>query len=144
MGAHAHDPVDVPATAGGYTNAVEVPADHRLLFISGQIPETADGQVPTDPEEQCRLIWQHIESCLRSADMSLTELIKVTTFLSSRDLASVNTAVRQEVLGTHAPALTVVVSEIFASRWKLEIEAVAAAPGPGHGLGAMARADHTE
>ncbi|WP_453984027.1 RidA family protein [Brevibacterium casei] len=122
-----HDPTEVPAAVGGYTNALEVPAGHRLLFISGQIPETPDGEVPDGVEDQCRLIWQHIVSCLRSADMAVTDLVKVTTFLSNRDVAAANTQVRREFLGDHRPALTVIVTGIFDPRWKLEIEAVAAA-----------------
>jgi 2-iminobutanoate/2-iminopropanoate deaminase len=66
--------------------------------------------VPEGAEDQCRLIWEHIVACLRSAGMGVADLVKVTTFLSSRDIAPVNTTV------------------IFDSRWKLEIEAVAAAP----------------
>jgi 2-iminobutanoate/2-iminopropanoate deaminase len=124
----SHDPIDVPVAIGGYTNAIEVAPGHRLLFISGQIPETAGGVVPEGAEDQCRLIWQHIVACLRSAGMGITDLVKVTTFLSSRDIAPVNTMVRQEVLGEHRPALTVVVAEIFDSKWTLEIEVVAAAP----------------
>lgn len=123
-----HDPADVPAAHGGYTNAIEVSGAERFLFVSGQIPETADGEVPEDVEAQCRLIWHHITSCLELAGMGRTDIVKVTTFLSSRDIASVNTAVRQDVLGEHWPALTVIVTEIFDSKWKLEIEAVAASP----------------
>jgi 2-iminobutanoate/2-iminopropanoate deaminase len=124
----SHDHVDVPAAIGGYTNAMEVGPGQRLLFISGQIPETPSGVVPEGAEDQCRLIWEHIVACLRSAGMGVADLVKVTTFLSSRDIAPVNTTVRQEVLGEHRPALTVIVAKIFDSRWKLEIEAVAAAP----------------
>jgi 2-iminobutanoate/2-iminopropanoate deaminase len=118
----------MPAAIGGYTNAIEVGPGQRLLFISGQIPETPAGVVPAGAEDQCRVIWDHIVACLRSAEMGVTDLVNVTTFLSSRDIAPVNTTVRQEVLGEHRPALTVVVAEIFDSKWKLEIEAVAAAP----------------
>jgi 2-iminobutanoate/2-iminopropanoate deaminase len=123
-----HDPAGVPAAIGGYTNALEVAPGCRLLYVSGQIPETPDGDVPDDAEAQCWQVWRHIASCLASAEMVLTDLVKVTTFLSSRDLATINTAVRQEVLGDHRPALTVVIAEIFDPRWLLEIEAVAAAP----------------
>lgn len=123
-----HDPIDVPAALGGYANALEVGSDHRLLFISGQIPETPDGLVPDDPEDQCRLVWSHVVSCLRSADMEVTDLVKVTTYLSDRALADVNTAVRREVLGEHRPALTVVLAGILDTGWKLEVEAIAAAP----------------
>jgi enamine deaminase RidA (YjgF/YER057c/UK114 family) len=123
-----HDPDDVPTALGGYTNALEIPGGHRLLFVSGQIPETSVGKVPDNATEQARLIWRHITSCLTSASMSVTDLVQVRTYLSSRDLAAINTAVRNEALGDHRPALTVVIAEIFDPRWLLEIETVAAAP----------------
>ncbi len=123
-----HDPIDVPAALGGYANALEIGSDHRLLFVSGQLPETPDGLVPDDPEDQCRIVWSHVTSCLRSAGMEVSDLVKVTTYLSDRSLAEVNTAVRREVLGDHRPALTVVVAEILDPRWRLQVEAVAAAP----------------
>ena len=48
-------------------------------------------------------------------------------FLSSREFAMPNRVIRQEVLGSHSPALTVIIAGIFDERWLLEIEAVAAA-----------------
>lgn len=121
------DPAAVPATSGGYVNAVAVEAASRLLFISGQIPQTRDGHVPGDAEEQCRLIWAQITAVLTEAGMTVANLVKVTTFLSDRAHAATNTAVRSEVLGDHQPALTVIVTEIFDSAWLIEIEAIAAA-----------------
>jgi enamine deaminase RidA (YjgF/YER057c/UK114 family) len=59
--------------------------------------------------------------------MEVRNLVKVTTFLSDRRYAATNTAVRQWVLGDHEPALTVIITGIFDSRWLLEIEAIAAA-----------------
>jgi hypothetical protein len=38
-----------------------------------------------------------------------------------------NREIRQEVLGSHAPALTVIITGIFDEKWLLEIEATAAA-----------------
>ena len=38
-----------------------------------------------------------------------------------------NAGVRQRVLGSHSPALTVIICDIFDEAWLLEIEAVAAA-----------------
>ena len=37
-----------PLLAGGYAQAFEVQGAGKLLFISGQIPQTADGVVPDD------------------------------------------------------------------------------------------------
>jgi enamine deaminase RidA (YjgF/YER057c/UK114 family) len=35
-----------PQAAGGYSQAVAISGAERLLFISGQIPQTAAGDVP--------------------------------------------------------------------------------------------------
>jgi hypothetical protein len=45
---------------------------------------------------------------------------------TSRDYALANREIRQEVLGSHAPALTVIIIGIFDEKWLLEIEAPAA------------------
>ena len=121
-----HDPSDVPAPLGGYTHGLEVAHPSRWLAVSGQVPESEDGAVPESAEEQCRVIWDHIEAVLADATMSVTDIVKVTTYLSSRDAAAANSQVRREVLGEHRPALTVVVAEIFDPAWLLEIEVLAA------------------
>jgi enamine deaminase RidA (YjgF/YER057c/UK114 family) len=54
-------------------------------------------------------------------------LVKVTTYLTSRDHAEINGRVRRERLGEVRPALTVVIVETLAAEWLLEIEAIAAA-----------------
>ena len=40
------NPESVPEATGGYHNALEVQTAGRMLFISGQIPQTRDGHVP--------------------------------------------------------------------------------------------------
>jgi 2-iminobutanoate/2-iminopropanoate deaminase len=58
--------------------------------------------------------------------MDVTNLVKGTTFLANRHHATVNTAVRNDVLGDHRPALTVIVTAIWDPAWLVEIEAIAA------------------
>ena len=116
-----------PQAAGGYSQAVEVTGAQRLLFISGQIPETVTGIVPLDFSGQARLVWHNVIAQLEAAGLSISNLVKVTTFLSSRDFAMANREVRREVLGSHVPAMTVVITGIFDGKWLLEIEAIAAA-----------------
>ena len=58
--------------------------------------------------------------------MSAENLIKVTIFLSSREFATLNREIRQDALGAHRPALTVIITGIFDEKWLLEIEAIAA------------------
>jgi 2-iminobutanoate/2-iminopropanoate deaminase len=118
---------DAPQPMGGYAQALEVRGATRILFISGQIPQTIDGTVPNDFLAQARLVWRNIEAQLRAADMSLDNLVKVTTYLADRRFALENRQVRSAVLGDRSIALTVVISGIFDEKWLLEIEAIAAA-----------------
>ncbi|GGM82074.1 RidA family protein [Dactylosporangium sucinum] len=99
----------------------------RLLYISGQVPETPDGAVPGDFEAQCRLAWDNVLGVLARAGLSKEHLVKVTVFLSDRRHREANSRIRHEVLGGHSPALTVVITGIYDEAWLLEIEAVAAA-----------------
>jgi len=126
MQLRTHDPSDVPAAIGGYTNGLEVQNATRLLFISGQIPQQASGHLPSTIEGQCRQAWANVLGTLAGAGMSVPDLVKVTTFLGDRSYAAVNSEVRREILGEHRPALTVIVADIFDPAWMLEIEAVAA------------------
>lgn len=118
---------EAPKAAGGYSQAVEVCNADRILFVSGQIPVSAAGEVPEAFIDQARLVWRNIEAQLKAADMSLDNLAKVTIFLSDRSFAEENRAVRNEILGNRAPALSVIITGIFDSAWLLEIEAIAVA-----------------
>lgn len=115
-----------PSPEGGYSQAMLVEDASKILFISGQIPETVDGDTPGDFESQCRLVWANIEAQLEAAEMGISNLTKVTIFLSSREYADINSTVRQEFLDSHSPALTVIITGIFDENWLLEIEAIAA------------------
>lgn len=119
------DPATAPAAAGGYAQGVLASGLTDLLVISGQIPETLDGDVPADFESQCRQVWANVTSVLTAAGLTTSNLLKVTTYLSDRRYAETNSRVRQEVLGEHRPALTVVIAGIYDERWLLEIEALA-------------------
>ncbi|GFE78605.1 hypothetical protein GCM10011487_06050 [Steroidobacter agaridevorans] len=110
-----------------YAQARLVERPSKLLFISGQVPADAEGKVPERFEDQCRLVWRNIEAQLTAAGMKLTDLVKVTVFLSDRQFRAANAAVRKEVLGAHAPALTIIITGIYDEEWLLEIEAIAAA-----------------
>ena len=116
-----------PQPAGGYSQATEVVGAQRLLFVSGQIPESISGEVPADFRAQAQLAWRNVIAQLEAAKMSVSNLVKVTVYLSSREFAVANREIRQQVLGSHSPALTVIVAGIFDEKWLLEIEAVAAA-----------------
>ncbi len=122
-----HNPTSVPAPIGGYSLGLEAKAGARLLFISGQIPESPEGTIPPNFEAQCELVWQNIESVLRAAAMDVTNLVKVTTFLTDQSQAESNGQIRRRHLGATRPALTVIVAQTLDAQWLLEIEAIAMA-----------------
>ena len=82
--------------------------------------------MPKDFTSQARLAWANVEAQLRAADMTLDNLVKVTTFLADRAHAMENRQVRNAVLAGRTPALTVTITGIFDPDWLIEIEAVAA------------------
>ena len=121
------DAPNAPVPGGGYVQAMEVTNSDRLLFISGQVPDTIDGTTPEDFEEQARLIWANLIAQLNAANMTLDNLVKVTFFLSDRKYIDGYRKVRQEVLQGRTVALTTIITGIFDEKWLMEIEAIAAA-----------------
>jgi 2-iminobutanoate/2-iminopropanoate deaminase len=115
-----------PQPAGGFAQAAMVTDVSEWLIISGQVPATAAGDVPESFEEQAELAWANVHAQLHAVGMSTENLVKVTTFLSSREFNLQNREARQAALGDHTPALTVIITGIFDESWLLEIEAVAA------------------
>lgn len=122
----SHNPATVHPPAGGYSMGLELKQHRRLLFISGQVPETPDGTVPDGFEAQCEQAWRNVREVLAAAGLGVEHLVKVTTFLTDRSQVVTNRAIRRAMLGEHQPALTVVVVETVDSKWLLEIEAIAA------------------
>ena len=114
-------------TGLAYAQACEVSGFSRLLFVSGQVPADADGNVPDAYPDQYRLAWRNVEAQLHAAGMSFDNLVKATIFLSDRALIAQGAGLRQQVLGDRSPALTIVIAGIYDEAWLLEIEAVAAA-----------------
>jgi 2-iminobutanoate/2-iminopropanoate deaminase len=112
----------------GYAYAQSCLVEHpsKLLFVSGQVPADAEGDVPADYPSQYRLAWTNVRRQLEAAGMGFDNLVKVTIFLSDRALIAQSAGLRQEILGDRSPALTIVIAGIFDAAWLLEIEAIAA------------------
>ncbi len=113
----------------GWAQGHEINNPSRMLFISGQVPETSDGFVPKDFKDQCRLVWANVEKQLVAADMTLNHIAKMTIFLSDRRHIQDAYEVRAEILGKNVvpPAMTVIIAGIYDEAWLLEIEAIALA-----------------
>jgi 2-iminobutanoate/2-iminopropanoate deaminase len=121
------NPEVLPEATGNYTHGALVSGVQRMIFVSGQVPWDRHAELPADFESQCRLVWRNVLSVLAEADMGVTNLAKVTTYLSDRRYRAENGRIRHEVLGDHRPALTIIIADIYDASWLLEIEAIAVA-----------------
>ena len=122
-----HTPKDMFAPVGPYAQAVEVTDPARLLFISGTMGLEPDGRLAQGLEAQCEWVWRNIESSLKSAGMTFTNLAKLTVWLARRDDWRIAAAVRQRFLGDHKVAMSVVEVGLVDPDWLIEVEAVAVA-----------------
>jgi 2-iminobutanoate/2-iminopropanoate deaminase len=95
--------------------------------VNGQGPwRDSNCKVPSDFNAQFLVTWRNVEATLREGGMQLTDLVKVTTLMASREYREVYARIREQVPGTHRCALTIVIRDIYAPEWLLEIEAIAA------------------
>jgi len=120
------NPSVLPEATGNYTHGTLVTGAGRMVFVSGQVPwADEDGKIPDDFPTQCRLTWRNVLAVLAEAGMGVRNLAKVTIYLSDRRYREGNGCIRQEFLGDHRPALTIIITGIYAEEWLLEIEAIA-------------------
>jgi 2-iminobutanoate/2-iminopropanoate deaminase len=119
------NPGGLPEPTGNYTHGTVVEGARRMVFVSGQVPWGDD--IPADFDSQCRMVWHNVLAVLAEAGMGIENLAKVTTYLSDRAYRAANSRIRAEVLGDYCPALTIIITGIYAEEWLLEIEAVAVA-----------------
>ena len=123
-----HNPVPVlPAYEAVFAHGVEMPAEARTLFVSGQVGVGPDGRtVEGGFEAQCAQAIANVEAVLASAGMALADIVKVTIFLTRREDVPRLRDIRAERLAV-APAVTMVlVAGLHDAEWLVEIEAVAA------------------
>ena len=114
--------------AGGLSisESVSVDGPGRFTFVSGRIPVDEAGEVIiASPREEVVSVFDQLEQALLRAGARLTDVVKLTVFLTDfAALADVN-AVRRERFGELVPASSAVeVSALFGGA-RLEIEAIA-------------------
>ena len=123
-----HNPPELFPPYRCYTHATEIRGDSRLLIISGLNGYLQDGRtMPESFEEQADIIWMHVQALLRSANMTVANLVSLRTYLADPSYDEANVRMRVKYLGTHAPSSTVICCQLLDPRWKLEVEAMAAA-----------------
>jgi len=118
------NPQDVHQPLGSYSHQVEIKGNERMLVLSGQIGMREDGTVPDDPIEQMDVAFENIFRNLRSANMDVKDIIKLTYYL----VGEFDTAKRRELvlskLHGHKPCSTLLfVAGLASPIYKVEIDA---------------------
>jgi 2-iminobutanoate/2-iminopropanoate deaminase len=122
-----HNPTGLFPQYRNYSHAVEINGNSRLLIISGLNGYLQDGQsMPESFAEQGDIIWQHIGTILRSAEMTYENIVSIRTYLADPSYDEANVQLRIKYLGDNQPALTVICCQLLDPKWKLEIEVAAA------------------
>ena len=122
-----HSPTDgvYPAT-GDYIHAMEVRGAQRLLFVAGTVGLDQGGTPGSTLDEQLALIWSNIRTILASADMTVDNIVRLTSYLRDASYAEANAAARAAALNGRVVPTTAIVAETLVSDWLVEIEVIAA------------------
>jgi enamine deaminase RidA (YjgF/YER057c/UK114 family) len=124
-----HNPTTIAApVAPSYSMGIEVPPNARWLYVSGQVGTAPDGTIQQGITAQAEQCWKNIVAVLKNAGMDLGDVVKVTTFLTSKDYIGPSREVRARYqVDNYRPASTLLVIDALATPdFLIEIEAVAA------------------
>jgi len=125
-----HQPIqpnEIAPPAAQYVHAMLTTEAQRWLHTSGVVPTRPDGTVPEAIEDQAVVVWANISAMLADAEMSVDDIVSVTTYaVVGQPLAGVMAA-RDRVLGEHRAASTLVtVPALARPEWLMEISVIAA------------------
>jgi 2-iminobutanoate/2-iminopropanoate deaminase len=122
-----HSPTEgVYAATGDYVHTIEVRNAGRLLFVAGTMGLDPEGVPGTTLAEQLELIWSNLRAILASADMTVDNIVRLTSYLRDASYAEANAEARVAALGDRAIPTTAIVAETLVSDWLVEIEVTAA------------------
>jgi enamine deaminase RidA (YjgF/YER057c/UK114 family) len=112
---------------GPYVHGLLLEPNQRLLYVSGQVGIRPDGTTGSGVAEQSQIVWENISEVLRLGGMKVTDVVKMTSFVTSPDFIAEYGRVRLSFLGDHRPTSTLLIVAGLASPDLLvEVEVIAA------------------
>ena len=96
------------------------------IWISGTVGIGADGVTSKDAVKQFEVAMRNLDAVLQQAGGVVTDIVKVTIFLTNIEDRSRINPIREAYFGEHRPASTLIeVSKLVLPELKVEIEAEA-------------------
>ena len=121
------NPPTVAAPMSPYSHGVSIPAGMRIVTTAGQVAITKDGVTPPTVDEQLELIWTNTAAILAEDELGLSDITSIRGYIVSRDAVAAYRSAFRKHLGEVNPTSTlVVVKELVAPQFLVEIEVVAA------------------
>ncbi|MCW5729540.1 MAG: RidA family protein [Alphaproteobacteria bacterium] len=123
-----HDPHEgIYRSTDDYVHAIEVQRPERFLFVSGTMGLDAMGVPGPHLDAQLQLLWSNIRAILRSANMTVDNIVRVTSYLRDGAYADKNARARVEALNGRTVPTTAIIVQTLEANWLVELEVVAAA-----------------
>lgn len=117
---------EIAAPTGQFNHAVRA---NGLVLVSGQVPLDRSGRlVGPGVQEQARQVFENLGAVLSAAGAGFGDLLRLTTYIASAELAQSVAEVRRAYLVEPWPASTMVVAGLLSADWLVEVDAIAAAP----------------
>jgi len=114
-----------PAT-DDYVHAIEVQAPNRFLFVSGTMGFEVNGKPAAGLDAQLTAIWNNIRRILAEADMTVNNIVRLTSYLRDASYADANARARIAALGNRRVPTTAIIANTLDESWLVEIELIAA------------------
>jgi reactive intermediate/imine deaminase len=115
--------------AAGFSQAWRVEEARALVFVAGQAPIGADGQVvgEGDFEAQVRQVFENLRTVLEQAGAGLDAIVKLTVYLTDMSRIRDYTRIKGEYMTGAQPASTALgVTVLARPGMMVEVEAIAA------------------
>jgi enamine deaminase RidA (YjgF/YER057c/UK114 family) len=123
-----HNPTDgIYATGGSWAHAIEVRNPERIVYVAGTMGLDADSVAGASLEDQLDLVWNNIRRILAEADMTVDNIVRVTSYLRDVAFAGPNGEARVAALGGRPVPTTAIVVQTLEPDWLVELEVIAAA-----------------
>jgi reactive intermediate/imine deaminase len=112
----------------GFSQAWKVDGGRTLIFASGQVSISPDGQLMHEGDfaGQAHLVFENLRTILQQAGASLADVVKLGVFLTDMArLPEYNSAKAEFFTGVQPASTAVGVTSLAAPGLMLEVEAVA-------------------
>ena len=118
---------DAAAPFSAYSQAVEVPAGHKLIVVSGQVGVDVDGNLAETERGQHEQTWRNILAILAAQGLGPSDIVEVTAYLTTTTGVPIYREERDKALDGAKPASTLlIISGLANPAWLVEVSVVAA------------------